>query len=104
MPAATTITVKAIKTAVVVSPGALLDIFCPEGGLARTTLRLRTPERTLEVELASTSIRKAQAMITEHGPDACYEMIQGRLGASDRIVDAGLVVQPRASKVAAETA
>jgi hypothetical protein len=71
---------------------------CPEGGSARTVLNIRLPDRSVSADLASKSIRKAQAAIDEHGADGVACIIQGKLVAGDRIAEAGLVAQVKAPK------
>jgi hypothetical protein len=95
---------KSLKITVVLDAASLLTVACPEGGSARTVLNIRTPDRSVSADIASKAIRKAQAMLDEHGTDAVVCLIQGRLAAGDRIAEAGLVAQVKAPKVPAEAA
>ena len=97
-----TVTARSLKVTVVIEIDAtsLLAIAVAESGPARTVLTIRTPDRTVTADLASKSIRRAQAEIHEHGPDGCTALVQGKLGAGDCILEASLVVQPKMAKVA----
>jgi len=56
---------------------------------------VRLPDSTVSADIATKSLRKAVAAITEYGPDGC-----AGLNAGDIIVEAGLVVQPKVAKAA----
>jgi hypothetical protein len=58
-------------------------------------LTVRLPDRTITTDLASKSIRKAQAIIDEHGVDGTACILQGRLLAGDVLAECGLVAQPK---------
>jgi hypothetical protein len=91
-----TVSARALKVTLTIDPAVMLAITAPESGPARTTLTVRLPDRSVAVDLASKSVRKAQAAIRQHGPEAVAVMIQGKLVANpDRIAEAGLVAQPK---------
>jgi hypothetical protein len=50
--------------------------------------------RRLTADIATKSLRKAKAMIIEHGVDAVAAILQGKLEGNS-VVEAGLVVQPK---------
>ena len=57
--------------------------------------------RTVTTDIAAKSARKALAAIREHGADGVMAILQGKLGKGDVLLEAGLVVQPKAPKAAA---
>jgi hypothetical protein len=95
-----TVSAEALKATVVLDAVELLNIAAPENGPPRLTLSIQTPDRTVTVDLASKSIRKAQAAIRENGADAVACIIQGRLLAGDVLGDAGLTAQPKGPSAA----
>jgi len=53
----------------------------------------------LRATFAPKGIRKALAVLQEHGPEGVFVYIQGRLGSQgDEILDAGLIAQPKQPK------
>ena len=98
-----TVTARSLKVTVVLDPASLLVVPVRDGQ-QRTVLNVRLPDRTVSADVATKSVRKAIAAITEYGPDGCAAIIQGRLAAGDIIVEAGLVVQQKVVKVAAQVA
>jgi hypothetical protein len=48
----------------------------------------------VSAELNAKSVRRALAVIAEHGPDAVSVIVQGKLVA-DSITEAGIVAQPK---------
>jgi hypothetical protein len=96
----TTISARALKVTAVLDPTELAMLAVPDGR-PRITLHVRTPDRTVTADLASKSVRKAQAAIAEHGPEAIALILQGKLAAApgaDQIAEAGLVAQLKAPK------
>jgi len=55
----------------------------------------------LTADIATKSLRRALAMIKEHGPDATVLLLQGVLGPDDQVLEAGLASQPKVEKPAA---
>ena len=60
-------------------------------------LTIRLPNGTVTADLAAKSVRRAIAMVREHGPEAVAAIVQGRLSGS-QIAEAGLSVQPKGQK------
>ena len=96
-----TVNARTLKVTVVLDAVSLLAISAPENGPARTVLNIWLSDRSVAADLASKSVRKAIAAVQEYGPDGCAAIIQGKLIAGDRIIEAGLVVQQKAPRVAA---
>ena len=87
-------TAKAIKATLVIDPVPLASIEVPNR-LARVTLAIETPGRTLRADLSAKSLRKAVAAINTHGPAAVSCVLQGKLGLSNDVTEAGIAVQPK---------
>ena len=58
----------------------------------------------VSADIAAKSVRKAQALIAEHGADGVTCVLQGKLVSGGKISEAGLVAQVKQPKPAAETA
>ena len=87
----------------VIDPAELLDVPVPDG-TPRVELTIRLPQGSVTADLSAKSVRRAIAMVREHGPEAVAAIVQGRL-SGNQIADAGLSVQPKGPKPAlAETA
>jgi hypothetical protein len=84
-----TVTAKTLKCVAVLDAQSVLNVVCPEGGPARTVLMVKLPDRTLQADLASKSVRKVQAALEEHGVDSVACVLQGRL-VGEQIADAGI--------------
>jgi hypothetical protein len=97
-----TINARSIKCTLVLDAAELLNIAVPDAGPQRITLSIQTPDRTVTADLASESIRKAQAAIRENGADGVACVLQGKLAgpAGDQIIEAGLVAQPKGPSAA----
>jgi hypothetical protein len=88
------LTGRALKVTVLLDTAAILAQPVPEGR-PRIILRIKVPDRTVTADIATKSLRRAQATIKEHGIEGCVAMIQGKLIAQDQIAEAGLSVQPK---------
>jgi hypothetical protein len=69
-------------------------------GKPRVILRVRLPNRKLSAEIATKSLRKAQAAIREAGVDAIALVLRSCLVEGDVIAEAALSAQPKAAKQA----
>jgi hypothetical protein len=85
-----------LKVVAVLNSVELLDIEVPDSK-PRFVLTIRLPDRTITADLAAKSVRRAIAMVREHGPEAVGAIVQGRLSGS-QIAEAGLSVQPKGPK------
>lgn len=92
---------KRMKVSLMLDPAELLAIPATEGR-ARTTLRIRLPDRVVAAEIATKALRRAHTTIREHGADNVACMMQGHLLAGDVIAEAGLSAQPRPAKADAQ--
>jgi len=91
------LTAKKLKVTVVLDPAQVLAV--PAGdGVPRAVLRIALPDRQVTADIATKSLRRAQAAIREAGADGLAVILQGALAAGDKIVDAGLSAQPKAPK------
>jgi hypothetical protein len=97
---------KEFKTMTILDPGALttarlkvtlaLNAAEPQCHHGAQGQPARDPDRTLTAEIATKSLRKAQAAINEAGADNLALVLQGRLIAGDVIDGAGLSAEPKA--------
>ena len=85
-----------LKVVAVLNAAELLDIEVPDGK-PRFVLTIRLPDGAVTADLAAKSVRRAIAMVREHGPEAVAAIVQGRLSGS-LIAEAGLSVQPKGPK------
>jgi hypothetical protein len=91
------LTASRLKVTIVLSASEMLGISAPDG-TPRVVLRVQLPDRTVTVDVAAKSVRKAQAAIRESGADGVALILQGALAAGDKITQAGLSAQPKAPK------
>jgi hypothetical protein len=89
---ARTLSAQRIKVTLVLSAAELISIPAPEGQ-PRVMLQVAVAGRTVAADIASKSLRKAQAAIREAGADGVALILQGNLGAGDVISEAGLTAQ-----------
>jgi hypothetical protein len=91
------LTATKLKVTMVLKADELLAVPAPEGK-PRVVLRVQLPDRTVSADIATKSLRKAQAAVREQGAENVALVLQGVLTGNDVIVDAGLVAQPKAVK------
>lgn len=65
----------------------------------RTRLRIQIHGRMIVAEIATKSLRKAIAVIAEHGADGVAAFVQGKLAPGNIVEEAGLIAQPKGQKV-----
>src|SRR4051794_41270339 len=94
---------RSLKATVVLEPAQPAEIVVRDG-VPRVELRIEVDGRTVTTDIAAKSARKAVAAIREHGPDGVMAILQGKLGVGDVLLEAGLVVQPKVPKQAAQQA
>jgi hypothetical protein len=94
LPTRSTLTAKRLKVTLVLNPDELAAVPVKDGK-PRARLRIRLPDRKLTADIATKSLRKAQAAIREAGGDAIALVLQGCLLADDTIAEAGLSAQPK---------
>jgi hypothetical protein len=93
----THLSARALKVTLVLDPAELVLLDLPDAQ-PRMTLRVRVPDRLVLADIATKSVRKAKAVITEHGVQGIALILQGKLVAGDQIAEAGLVAQVKAPK------
>jgi hypothetical protein len=93
---------RALKCTVVLDPAEVAQIVTPDGQ-PRIVLTIRLPDRRVSVDVAAKSVRRALAVIAEHGPDGVSVIVQGKL-VGDTITEAGIMAQPKVRPQAAAEA
>jgi hypothetical protein len=96
-----TLTTRALNCAVLLDPAELEGLALIDG-IPRVQLTIRVADggRTVTADIAAKAVRKAQAALAEHGVAGVAAFLQGKLGPGDVLLEAGLVVQPKAVKPA----
>jgi hypothetical protein len=92
---------KALKVTMVLNPAEVAAVPAP--ATSRVKLSIDVDGRCVTADIASKSLRKAQATIAEHGADNVAAILQGKL-QGNTVVEAGLVAQPKKEKPADKTA
>ena len=85
-----------LKVVATLNAAELLDIEVP-AGKPRFVLTILLPNGAVIADLAAKSVRRAIAMVREHGADNVAAIVQGRLSGG-QIAEAGLSVQPKGPK------
>jgi hypothetical protein len=96
---------RALKCTVLLDPAEVEALVLVEG-MPRVQLNVRTADgsRTVTADIAAKAVRKAQAVIAEHGTDGVAALLQGKLGPNDTLLEAGLVAQVKIQRPAAAEA
>jgi hypothetical protein len=84
------VTARSVKLTVPLDAADMAAMPVPEG---RAKFAVNYEGGMLEADVASKSLRKAQGVIREHGPDNTFVMLQGKLGRGGEILECGLVAQ-----------
>ena len=92
---ANTLSAKSLKATLVLAPAEVLSLSAPDGK-PRCIVRVNVSARIVTADLNAKSVRKAIAAIKAAGQDNVACILQGRLGAKDELLDAGLAVQVKA--------
>ena len=93
---------RALKCTVVLDPAEVVQLAAPDGQ-PRVAVAIRLPDRRVSAELNAKSVRRALAVIAEHGPDGVSVIVQGKL-VGDAITEAGIMAQPKVRPQAAAEA
>jgi hypothetical protein len=91
---------RALKASFVLDPAVLAGVEVPHG-LAKVTLNVAVPGKTIVAEVNAKSLRRTVAAIAAAGPDGVAVVLQGRLEAGNTLAEAGVVAQPKTPKAAA---
>jgi hypothetical protein len=97
------ISARSMKCALVLDAAEIANIIVPDGS-SRFALTVQLPDRAVVADVATKSVRRAVAVIGEHGPDAFAVVLQGRLQRGDTLSEAGLSAMPKTPKPAAAEA
>jgi hypothetical protein len=73
----------------------------PDNAPARIDITISVGGRTVSADLATKSVRKAVKTLTENGADNVVLILQGALSADNRIEEAGITAQVKATEVSA---
>jgi hypothetical protein len=92
---------KAIKVTLVLDPVQLAELEVPPGAPPQR-FGIEAGGRRVTGQLTSKGVRKALAMIAEHGPEKLAVIVQGKLGEGDVVLAAGIIAQPRLPKGASD--
>jgi hypothetical protein len=99
-----TLTTRALKCTVLLDPAEIEGLALVDG-IPRVQLNIRVADgRTVTADVAAKAVRKAQAVIAQHGAAGVAAFLQGKLGNGDVLLEAGLVAQPKTPKPALEAA
>jgi hypothetical protein len=94
------LTARVLKCTVLLDP-AEIEALALVDGIPRVQLSIRIADgRTVTADIAAKVVRKARAVIAEHGFAGVAALLQGKLSRDDVLLEAGLVAQPRAPKPA----
>ena len=85
---------RAMKVTLVLDPAEVAQLVARDGQ-PRVVVAIRLPDRRVSADLNAKSVRRALATIAEHGPDGVAVIVQGKLGPSDVLLEAGIVAQPK---------
>jgi hypothetical protein len=97
-----TLAAKSLKVTAVLDPAALAGVFV-SAALARVTLRITISGVVVTASIKAQSMKRAVNTIREFGVENVAAIVQGKL-AGNAIEEAGLVVQQKTPKPAAENA
>jgi hypothetical protein len=85
---------KKLKITVVIDSAPLIQLGVPpDNAPPRTVVTVIVGGRTLVADIATKSIRKTVKTLEEHGPENVVLVLQGALGASNTIEEAGITAQ-----------
>jgi hypothetical protein len=91
---------RALKASVVLDPAVLAEVVVPNG-LAKVTLHVAVPEKTIIAEVNAKTLRRTIATIIAAGPDAVAVVLQGRLESGNVLAEAGIAAQLKTPKAVA---
>ena len=92
---------RALKVTPVLDPAQLAEVSVPPA-VGPQQLRITVGARRVSGQVSAKSLRKAVAMITEHGTEKVVLIVQGKLQEDDVISECGLVAQLRAPRPSPE--
>ena len=90
-------TARSLKVTLVLDPAQLAELHVPSGA-GPQRFRITVGERRLTGRLNAKGLRKATALIAEHGVERVAVVLSGKLEAGDEISEAGLMATVKAPK------
>src|SRR4051812_43355676 len=90
---------KALKVTLVLDPNEIAQIGNLDGAPPQR-FEVRVAGRCVTGELRAKGLRRAQALIAEHGADKVAVIVQGKLEEGDVLGEAGIVAQVKGAKPA----
>ena len=100
----TMLTAKSLKVVVPLDPAEVSSLRAPPTARVMLDIQVAGGAPKVKAEVATKSLKKAQATIREHGADGCAAFIQGKLTAGGVVVEAGLVAQVKVVAPKAQSA
>jgi hypothetical protein len=91
------LTARALKVTVTLDATQLTEVTVPNGA-GPQKFRITVGERRVTGQINAKGLRKATALIAEHGIERVAVALQGRLEEGDVITECGLVAQVRGPK------
>jgi hypothetical protein len=92
-------TAKKLKITVVIDSVPFVQLGVPpDNAPPRTVVTVTVGGRTLVADIATKSIRKTVKALQEHGPENVVLVLQGALGASNTVEEAGITAQVKQSE------
>jgi hypothetical protein len=94
------LTARSIKITLVLNTAEAAAVLRPFADTRhRVAVKIAVEGHRLSADF-SKAIHKALAAVEEHGPEGVAVLIQGKLVSGGRVIEAGLVAQPRTPKPA----
>jgi hypothetical protein len=91
------LTARALKVTLMLDPMQIAEVTLPPAA-GPQKFRIAVGERRVTGQVNAKGLRKALALIAEHGAEKVAVIIQGKLEDGDEITEAGLVAQVRLPK------
>jgi hypothetical protein len=101
-PNAVSLTARALKVTLVLDAAQVGQIDLRDGQTT-TPFIIEVAGREVRAQVSPKGLRKALGIIGQHGPDHVAVILQGKLGPSDVLAEAGLVAQVRAQPIDSST-
>lgn len=91
-------TAKKLKITIVIDSAAFVELGVPpDNAPPRTVVTVTVGGRTVVADIATKSVRKTVKTLQEHGPENVVLVLQGTLGASTTVEEAGITAQVKQS-------
>jgi len=90
-------TSRSLKTTLVLDATSFAGLKVPDGQ-SRVLVEVEVAGRTVTASINAKSVRKAAAIVAEHGPDMVAVILQGALAVDNTLTDAGITAQVKQPK------